>query len=164
MTATYQPQPHIELAKLSWTFRISKSPIQIVSNWAERQLLRLLDNGILVMIGFKQQIELQVSPESARTSFKSFENNAKLLHARIQQLQNLDTFDLVTKRLVAFDKACRDALLTLKAIALLDQGPIAISQADFEVQDEVMRIAALRTQPEYWEDPDRKLWLEAVLN
>jgi len=86
---------------------------------------------------------------------------AKWAHLREDILLHQD--DELGPRFLRFaDEVIATALL-IEAVAMLDQGPVAVSQATPEVQDEVLRIAALRTEPAYWADPDRQAWLEADL-
>jgi hypothetical protein len=164
MTVTYELQPHFEWKGLAFASFFRKSPVEWLATHAIKKLHKLLDNAILSTIGLRQVSETQFAPSHARKILPSFEKQALRLQSIASNLGESDISDPILVRYVHLNEEVLKALLTLKAVALLDVDAEKIILEPFEIQDEVMRIAAFRIEPGYWDEPDRKLWLEAELS
>jgi hypothetical protein len=164
MTQTFALRPHFELRQFIVAAFFSRIRIDFIERWAFNRLTRLFDNGILATIGFRQTLELHYTPEDARNEIASFGTIAKRFHTVTTQLMDSNLSPNLLRLFQQFDAELQKAQLTLQAVSLLDAGAEVIFEHPFAVQDEVMRIASLRTPPDYWEEPERKLWLEAELS
>lgn len=163
MVATLDLKPHVESESFFLAARVRKANLFGLSDRLRIWLDQFLDNGILAFRGFQPVIEQVWTPEKARQELAMWRRVRKLYQRLQSKVQQQLTVDELDRKILLMSEHVLAAARMVEAVALLDQGPIAISQADFDLQDEVMRIAVLRTTPEYWEDPDRQAWLEADL-
>jgi hypothetical protein len=156
MTASYNLRLQLEFKLIEFFAFLIKAPIEWFPRWLIKRLNSLLVKALLSLMEFQRAVEINFTSIEAYNELMPFERQANKLSRLTAKLNQLDANLL--------NQETQKALLMLKAVSLLNESASKIILEPSEVQDEVMRIAALRTEPSYWEDTERKQWLEAELS